>query len=274
MTPHKTILLDVGGTFIKCSDGREIPIDSAGGRDDIAASLRSAVCAGEEEELRSVQFRVAIPGPFDFKTGRFLMKHKFAAVYGEYFADLAGVPRENCRFIHDVNCMLLGETTCGAGKGYKKVALITLGTGLGFSMSIDGWIPANELGSPKVGIFNLPCRDGILEDYVSKRGITRGFDGLSAKEVAMKAYSGDAGAAGRFAECGALLAGAVAPLLEQYGIECLLLGGQISRSFSLMENALVEGLSGVPGLLHVGPVSDISGATFNGLESLISTKTQ
>ena len=262
MTPHNTLLLDVGGTFIKCSDGREIPVDSAGTREEIVASLRAAVGPSPSE------VRVAIPGPFEYATGRFLMKHKFAAVYGEYFADLAGIPRDSCLFVHDVNGMLLGEVACGAAEGFRNVALVTLGTGLGYSMYIDGQILVNDLGSPAVSIFNRPYRDGILEDFVSKRGIVRGFDGLSAKDVAMKAYAGDGPAAARFAECGSILSEAVAPLLEQYGIECLLLGGQISRSFSLMEGTLRQGLSDVASLKYVGPVSDISNATFNGLAIL------
>ena len=53
----RTILLDIGGTFIKCSDGREIPIDSAGSREEIVSSLRQSV---EGYDSASV----AIPGPF------------------------------------------------------------------------------------------------------------------------------------------------------------------------------------------------------------------
>lgn len=254
----KTILLDVGGTFIKCSDEREIPVDSAGSRESVVASMREAV--GNASEVA-----VAIPGPFDYERGIFLMKHKFAAVYGESFAELVGLPSGSCRFIHDVNAMLLGEMSCGAGKGFDRVAMVTLGTGLGFSMSIDGQILNNEQGSPKVGIWNLPYRDGILEDYASKRGFLRGYDGISVKDLADMARSGDAAAAARFREVGGIIAGAVAPILEEYGIECLLFGGQISRSYDLFGPAVESLLA----LKHIGPVSDIGGATFNGLRALL-----
>ena len=257
----KTILLDVGGTFIKCSDGREIPVDSAGRRDSIAESLRSAV--GDAHEVA-----VAIPGPFDYEKGIFLMKHKFAAVYGECFADIIGGNREY-RFIHDVNAMLLGEMASGAGKGYKRVALVTLGTGLGFAMSIDGALLKNEMGSPAVPIWNLPYRDGILEDYASKRGFLRGYEGISVKELAETAFAGDTAAIARFAEVGEILSKALAPILAEYGIECLLFGGQISRSFDLFGPCLRSGLAKVSALRHIGPVSDVSRATFNGLKTLI-----
>ena len=65
------LLLDVGGTFIKCSDGRTIPIDSDGTNDEIASALRSAVFG--EGEPPKAGIRVAIPGPFDYKNGVFLI---------------------------------------------------------------------------------------------------------------------------------------------------------------------------------------------------------
>ena len=265
----KTILLDVGGTFIKCSDGREIPVDSAGSRDSIVESLRAAV--GDADKVA-----VAIPGPFDYDRGIFLMKHKFAAVYGERFSDLCRSERNEesptFRFIHDVNAMLLGEMVSGAGKEYARVALVTLGTGLGFAMSIDGKLLKNEMGSPAVPIWNLPYRDGILEDYASKRGFLRGFpEGMTVKDLALSAKeTGNAAALERFREVGGILSGALAPILKEYGIECLLFGGQISRSYGLFGPALESGLERQDVILkHIGPVSDIGNATFNGLRALL-----
>lgn len=257
MTPDK-LLLDVGGTFIKCSDGRQIPIDSSGDRGSIIDSLREAV--GNASVAA-----VAIPGPFDYDRGIFLMKHKFAAVYGESFTELSGL--KYGRFIHDVNAMLLGEMAYGAGKGYDRVAMITLGTGLGFSMSIEGEILKSETGVPRVSIWNMPYRDGILEDYVSKRGFLRGYEGISVKELSDKARKGDHGALGRFKEVGGILAGAISPIVKEYGIECLLFGGQISRAYDLFGSVLEQAIS--VRLKHIGPVSDFDNATFNGLMTLL-----
>lgn len=255
------ILLDVGGTFIKCSDGREIPVDSAGTRDEIAASLREAV-AGHKI------VRAAVPGPFDYESGRFLMKHKFAAVYGEYFRDLAGA--EDCRFVHDVNCMLLGEMAAGNGRGYRRVAMIALGTGLGFSMSIDGNILKNDLGSPAVSIFSRPYKDGVLEDYASKRGVWKlyGDASVTVKEIALRALAGDASAAGAFRKMGTVIGSVIAPILNDYDIECLLLGGQISRSASLFAPALAEALCEGGSKPEIKSISDFDNATFNGLKAL------
>ncbi len=266
-------MLDVGGTFIKCSDGRSIPVDSNGTREEIVASFKEAV--GDLSFIDKVA--VAIPGPFDYDEGVFMMKHKYAAVYGEKFADLVEAPEGvEFRFIHDVNCMLLGEVTDGAGVGYENVVMVAMGTGLGFAQSLGGKIYKNASGSPGISIFNMPYGEGVLEDYISKRGITRlyseagGKDAaeISVKEIADLAKAGDAAASKAFSEAGRILGKVIAPILEELSADCLLFGGQISRSFSLMEPSLRKELESVACLKKISMISDFDNATFNGLESL------
>lgn len=276
------ILLDVGGTFIKCGDGREIPIDSGGTGSDIANSLKTAVGNVNAGDYVAV----AIPGKFDYDNGIFLMKHKFASVYGEKFSDIVlsgtGLTEADVafRFIHDVNCMLLGEITSGAASGEGNTALVTLGTGLGFSMYVNGKILENDMKSPLVSIYGRPFRDGILEDYVSKRGIISGYHrnggegdkSMTVKMISDLAHTGDPIALTTFEEVGGILGDTISPILAEYNIGCLLFGGQISRSFDLFGPALMRSLHGVPSLKKVVPVSDFSNATFNGLRAFINDK--
>ena len=273
------VLLDVGGTFIKCGDGREVPVDSNGCRAGIVSSLKAA--AGQLR--KGMRVAVAIPGAFDYDRGIFLMKHKFAAVYGEKFQDIVlggtGLTEDDVefRFIHDVNCMLLGEVCVGAAKGFGNTALVSLGTGLGFSMYVEGRILENTLKSPEVSIYNLPFKGGILEDYASKRGIVRGylrhkgidFTELTVKDIAGLAHDGDEAAKAAFSEAASIVGSVISPVLAGYGIRCLLFGGQISRSFDLMEPALRKALHEVPLLEKIAPISDFSGATFTGLRQFI-----
>lgn len=261
-TQKDYILLDVGGTFVKCSDGREIPINSNGSREEIVASFKDAVA-----DYKCV--RAAVPGPFNYETGHFLMKHKFAAVYDEYFQDIVGV--SDCKFIHDVNCMLLGEVKRGNAAKYNRVAVIALGTGLGFAISVDGELVKNENGSPAVSLYNRPYRDGVLEDYASKRGVWKlyGDDSIPVKDIAMKAFAGDAKAQEAFKTMGEILAEEIAPIMKEYGIECLLLGGQISRSWQLFAPYIKEGLAARGMQLEISPISDFDNATFNGLACLL-----
>lgn len=264
--PDGALLLDVGGTFIKCSDGREIPIDSAGSREQIVAALREAV--GDASRVA-----VAIPGPFDYAGGVFLMKHKFAAVYGDSFAQLAGRPDAEFRFIHDVNGMLLGALHNPDFAKYRRVALITIGTGLGFAVGVDGVPQSNAAGSPAVPLYNRPYRDGIAEDFVSKRGIMRTWSQITGKAwpegQTVKDIAGTEAGREVFALTGNYLGEVAAPLLEEMNIECLLLGGQISKSFRLMEGTLKAELEKVSSLKLISPLPNLDSATFDGLKALL-----
>lgn len=269
----KTILpsrrfLDVGGTFIKCADGRQVPVSSAGSRDSIMASLRKAV--GPLEGLESVG--VAIPGPFDFKTGTFLMKHKFAAVYGERFCDLAGLPESvDIRFHHDVNVVLRGIVKKLQLQD-KNVALVTLGTGLGFALALKGEVLYNPMGSPLRNLWNLPLDGGVLEDAVSGRGITVAYarqtgDALqSAYSVARRAYAGHPVAMQVYRHVGELLGEALKVQADELSLDMVFMGGQISKSLSLMIEPLQEALPGV----EILPSPE--GAVFDGLASLFESK--
>ncbi|MBO4446714.1 MAG: ROK family protein, partial [Bacteroidales bacterium] len=113
-------------------------------------------------------------------------------------------------------------------------------------------------------IYNRPYRDGVLEDYVSKRGIAGryGDPSLTVKAIASMAFAGDEKARNVFAETGEILGENISPILEKYRVETLLLGGQISRSWELFAPALEKAL---PAGISVMPLADFDNATFNGL---------
>lgn len=267
MTPRR--LLDVGGTFVKCDDGRMVPIPSDGTRAAIAAALREAV--GPQEGLR--ELGVAIPGPFDYRQGIFRMQHKFAAVFGASFREMAGLPEEvDVRFLHDVNAPLLGSLDRYPG----NTVLVTLGTGLGFGCAIDGVVQTNENGSPAHSLYNRPYGDGILEDAVSSRGIRSAYaretgDGdVSVLTIAQRAYAGEEAALRVFSEFGSILGEALAPVLEDFRTEHLLLGGQISKSLSLFEQPLRAALEGSDTLHTIAHAPE--GAVFAGLNALFTQR--
>ena len=242
-TPRK-ISLDVGGTFVKCSDGRKVPIDSAGSREAIVAALREAV--GPLEGLEAVG--VCIPGPFDYREGIFLMKHKFAAVYGERFADLVQAPDASFHFIHDVNAPLLGLLRLHPELQKGRVALVTLGTGLGFSYAVDGEVQMNEKLSPARSLYNVPFREGVLEDYVSRRAILKAYGKPAegdVKEISDRARAGEPDAVEAFLAAGRAFAEGAGPLLRELGITNVWFGGQIAKSFDLMRPAAEALLPGI-----------------------------
>ena len=259
----KTILLDVGGTFIKCSDGRKVPVDSDGGVENISSAFKESV--GNTGGLKSIG--VCIPGPFDYRRGIFLMKHKYAAVYGLSFRELAGIPASvSLHFVHDVNAPLMGLLAIHPALRKGTVALVTLGTGLGFSYAVDGEVKMNENLGPALSLYNHPFRDGILEDYVSRRALLRSYGKPlpgDVKELSDLAREGDEKARKAFLDAGKAFAEGAGPLLEELGIKTVFFGGQIAKSFDLMRPAAEPLLPGIELLV----VDDYGNATLKGLQA-------
>lgn len=287
----RIILLDVGGTFVKSALGvagkgavegtfMSTPISSDGSAEEITDAFRTAVSAqtrrAAEDGYTIEAICAAIPGPFDYKEGIFLMKHKFAAVYGVSFREiLADVIAPNVRlaFVHDVNGALLGALAVDPSLREGTVAMVTLGTGLGFTYAVDGKVQESQTGSPAKGLWNAPYMDGILEDYVSRRGIIRIYlqqggtlaEGEDVWEISIRARAGEKEALSAFALVGNHLASGAHQLIADLDIKQIIFGGQISRSFDLIEKSLLEGL---PDNVSVGVSPDIEGLVLVGAAAL------
>lgn len=90
-----------------------------------------------------------------------------------------GVP---VRLSNDANCAALGEVIAGAAKGAKSAIMITLGTGVGGGVILNGKIyegdigPGTEMGHTTLILGGEPCtcgQRGCLEAYASATGLLR-----------------------------------------------------------------------------------------------------
>jgi glucokinase len=72
-----------------------------------------------------------------------------------------------------------------------------------------------------------------------------------------------------FRRVGEILAAELKPILEELGIECLLFGGQISRSFAYIEPALKPLIDEVSELKHISTMQHLSTAAPLGLLSML-----
>jgi len=101
--------------------------------------------------------------------------------FSEMMSDKFGVP---CHITNDANAAAMGEMTYGVARGMKNFIMITLGTGVGSGIVIDGKIVyghdghAGELGHTTVvrGENGRLCgcgKTGCLEAYASATGVAR-----------------------------------------------------------------------------------------------------
>lgn len=93
--------------------------------------------------------------------------------------ELLGIPVTLC---NDANAAAYGEYACGAGKAYKSIVLITLGTGVGSGIIFGGKLFTGELGAGAelghevIRMDGEPCacgRRGCFEAYASASALVR-----------------------------------------------------------------------------------------------------
>ena len=248
----KTAVLDVGGTFIKHAlfiDGGIIPDSRQTTPIDEKADVQAVVdvliqCAGQADQVS-----VCMPGPMDYTKGKSLMRHKFQALYN---VELKPILEKRTgvlwNFTHDVVSYLAGVLNLGEGHEAHCPAAVTLGTGLGYAFAKDGIIQKNELGSPVHPLWNQPCGEGIVEDFVSARGLTKQYEKLtgrhlSALKISQHAQAGEMEAVSVFTEMGTVLGAALEERIHEDGIDLVILGGQVSRSAELFLPHLQRELS-------------------------------
>ncbi|MEK5390750.1 ROK family glucokinase [Margalitia sp. FSL K6-0131] len=189
--------VDLGGTSVKLAfiqeDGEilhkwEIPTDkSEQGKNilpDIAESIqRKMVELGGTKE-RLIGIGMGAPGAVDKEKGIIYeavnlgWPKNYPIV--KLLSDLSGLPVE---IDNDANCAALGEMWKGAGNGAKNIACVTLGTGVGGGIIVNGDIVQGVKGAAgEIGHITIipeggaPCncgKTGCLETVASATGIVR-----------------------------------------------------------------------------------------------------
>jgi glucokinase len=185
---------------------------------------------------------MAFPGPFDYSEGVSQMKHKIPYLFGVNLRqELARRFEWNpvqLRFLNDAAAYLLGELASGSARGMNRAIAITLGTGIGSAFSVDGKVIVEGRGVPPGGeIWNLPHKDGILEDVVSACAIQRAYasrTGQKRKVIDIAAgAANDPVALEVFREFGHELGRALRQTLTLFSPGVVVFGGGISGAADL-----------------------------------------
>lgn len=161
---------------------------------------------------------------------------------------------------NDVNAFAFGESVYGAGRGYRSFLMVTLGTGVGGGLILDGKVwtgidgVAGEFGHVTVEPEGRPCpcgNHGCLEQYASASALMSAareimsrqdnpllpglrLDGITTEMLADAARDGNPAALALFAEAGRYLGIAAASIANLLNIEALIIGGGVSASFDLL----------------------------------------
>jgi len=265
MAAERVPVLEVGGTHVSAAlidtaDWAIVPdtlsrrpLDSQASADELLASFIGA--ARSLDAGGAARWGVAMPDPFDYARGIALFENvgKFDSLRGvDVRAALCdGIsPRPgSVSFLNDADAFVLGEWLHGAATGYRRCAAVTLGTGIGSGFLADGQIVGTGPDVPPGGRAHRIFIDGRpLEDVVSRRAIraayaaTGGDPEVDVHEIADRARSGDGAARTVIDTAMRQLGTALAPYLQRFGAEVVVIGGSMSASWDLFGPAFVARL--------------------------------
>ena len=260
---------DIGGTKLSAAayDGQKLlargqveTLPDRGHEDVIDRLAELLKKTANEAGIEAVGLGIASPGPLSATRG--VVEH--APMLGwhdvpvvKMLSERLGIPAvlEN-----DANAAALGEQRLGAGQGSSSLAYITVSTGVGCGIVLDGHIwqgkheSAGEIGHLVIhpGDLECPCgRRGCLELYASGTSIgrearkiaqSRGEDPdlMDAKQASILARNGDQEYLALFDQAGTALGQGIAALQQLLDVERIVIGGSVSAAMDLLRPALVR----------------------------------
>lgn len=263
--------VDIGGTTIKMgffeqttlAEKWEIPTNTANGGaailDDVAAAVAAKLAEKKIDASEVVGIGVGVPGPVNAEGVVLKCVNLGWDVFNveEALSQKTGL---KVKAGNDANVAALGEMWQGGGKGYKNVVMVTLGTGVGGGIILDGKMIAGvngaggEIGHVLVNEEETAVcgcgKKGCLEQYASATGIVRmakleqekttqetsltKFDPLTAKDIFDEAKAGDAVAKALVEKLGKILGHALANVACVVDPEIFVIGGGVSKAGQIL----------------------------------------
>ena len=264
--------VDIGGTTIKMGffetsgkliDKWEIKTNTENKGESILSDVAQAIdnkLAQEGISKDDVQgIGIGVPGPVtsDGVVHRCVNLGWGVKSVADELASLTGL---NVKVGNDANVAALGEMWKGAAEGSKDVIVVTLGTGVGGGIIVDGKIvngatgAGGEIGHITVNDDEIePCncgQYGCLEQYASATGIVRmakrklaksaetttlrNIEDLSAKAIFDEAKAGDEIAKGLVDELGKILGSALSNMACVVNPEVIVIGGGVSKAGQIL----------------------------------------
>lgn len=269
--------VDIGGTTVKIGlftdagdvlDKWEIPTRTENNGEnilpDIADSISSKISEKNIEKSEVIGIGLAAPGPVDDEG----VVHKAVNLGWGFInitnilSELTGLPVKSG---NDANVAALGEMWKGGGMGHSSMVVVTLGTGIGGGIIINGKMLSGSTGAGgEIGHIHLEDNEteacgcgnyGCFEEYASATGITRLANRrlakddapsvlrsgeISAKTVFDAVKAGDAVAIEIAQQFGDYLGKGLAAIAGVVNPEIFVIGGGVSKAGEIIFDYMKE----------------------------------
>jgi len=275
--------VDMGGTNIRSAavsrEGEVLlilraPARAKGSAAEAVANIAGQVVAVQEAARRvglgrALTIGIAVPGLVDPRTGVvYAAPHVKAWRKFPLRRELQRILKRRIVVENDANAWALGEYRRGAARGCKNVVLLTLGTGVGGGIIVDGKLVhgrsgmAAELGHVCIVPDGMACdcgARGCLEAYVSSSGLCgllkqrlrceeaqfpREYldrdSEFSARGLMRAARGGDPLAIEMFEVAGRYLGVALASFINIFNPEMIVIGGGVAGALPLMRPLMMR----------------------------------
>lgn len=201
-----TLGLDIGGTKLKgiALKGKteilkeiSIPSRASEGPEEVRAAVKEAVKLFQDPGISFSAIGMGCAGSVDHHQGVVRNSPNFAhwtnVPLRDWVQEDFKVP---VAVENDAKCAVFAEWKVGAGQGHRNVVLLTLGTGIGGGLILDGKLfrgatgTAGELGHLSIHTEGIACpcgNRGCFERYCSATAVKNSAQGVSPKDVFSKA---------------------------------------------------------------------------------------
>ena len=244
--------IDIGGTKIsigilingKIEKSVKLKTPAEGSQEEVVKHIIQGIesLSGYEE---AVGIGVGAPGLIDEKEGVIFAVNNIPSWNEVHLKKHLSDHFKKPVFItNDANCFAIGIKTYGEGQDYTNLVGLTLGTGVGAGIIVDGSLYSGKYSC--AGEFGgIPYLDGDFEAYCSGK-FFKNFHYTSGAEVYRLALENDEKSLALFDELGKHIGNLIKTMLFVLAPEAIFIGGSVSKSFSLWEKSMWETVNTFP----------------------------
>ncbi|MFI5226568.1 MAG: ROK family protein [Candidatus Limnocylindrales bacterium] len=245
VTNLKWAVIEPDGDDWRALDHGQVLTHADAGPDAVVERIADTARAAMERWPPVASLGIGLPGLYDPATGR---TRFLPNMPGDWAARPLASPIEAAlgfpvALINDARAFGLAELRLGAGRGVRSIVGLTLGTGVGGVIAIDGRVhlghdgTGGEVGHQTIDPKGPPCgcgNNGCLEAFARADRVAAACGTATVEAAVQAARAGDARALAGLAEVGRYLGIGIANMITVISPDRVIIGGGVAAAGDLL----------------------------------------